>query len=192
VQSKTLHTKSNKIEQVRARLNSILEVNPQASPSPQLLISGVSEVAKMTLNRWEPYREIESLRRRFDRLLDGALRTPLAIDPELHHAPAAELEETADALLLRLELPGIDPKTVDVEVTADSVSIAGERRSEKTVPEGSTFRTEFRYGKFQRVISLPTRVQNAQATANYQNGILELRLPKVEEEKNKVVKLSIG
>jgi HSP20 family protein len=146
----------------------------------------------MTLIRWEPYREVEALRRRFDRLLDGALMAPLAIDREFTNAPAAELEDTPEALVLKLELPGIDPKDVDVEVTAQSVSITGERRSEKTAQDNGAFHTEFRYGKFQRTISLPARVQNTNATADYRDGILSLRLPKVEDEKNKVVKLSIG
>jgi HSP20 family protein len=155
-------------------------------------ISGIREVAKMTLIRWEPYREVEALRRRFDRLLDGALMAPLAIDREFTNAPAVELEDTPEALVLKLELPGIDPKDVDVEVTAQSVSITGERRSEKTTQDNGVFHTEFSYGKFQRTIPLPARVQNTNATADYRDGILSLRLPKVEDEKNKVVKLSIG
>jgi HSP20 family protein len=146
----------------------------------------------MTLIRWEPYREVDALRRRFDRLLDGALLAPLAIDREFTNAPAAELEDTLEAFVLKLELPGIDPKDVDVEVTAESVSITGERRSEKTTQDNGAFHTEFRYGKFQRTIPLPARVQNTNATADYRDGILFLRLPKVEDEKNKVVKLSIG
>jgi HSP20 family protein len=117
---------------------------------------------------------------------------PLAIDREFTNAPAVELEDTPEAFVLKLELPGIDPKDVDVEVTAESVSITGERRSEKTTQDNGAFHTEFRYGKFQRTIPLPARVQNTNATADYRDGILSLRLPKVEDEKTKVVKLSIG
>ncbi|TAD77283.1 MAG: Hsp20/alpha crystallin family protein [Oscillatoriales cyanobacterium] len=146
----------------------------------------------MTLIRWEPYREVDALRRRFDRLLDGTLMAPLAIDREFTNAPAAELADTPEAFVLRLELPGINPQDLDVEVTAKSVSIMGERRLEQTTQDHGSFHTEFRYGKFQRTIPLPALVQNTNATADYQDGILSLRLPKVEDEKTKVVKLSIG
>ncbi len=146
----------------------------------------------MTLIRWEPYREIDALRHRFDRLLDGALMAPLAIEHELTNTPAAEIEDTPEAFLLKVELPGIDPKELEVDVTPESVSIAGERRSQKTVEEKGLFRSEFRYGKFQRVIPLPSPVQTANSTAEYHDGILALRLLKVEPENTKAVRLSIG
>ena len=75
----------------------------------------------------------------------------------------------------------------DIQVMADRVAIAGERKSE--INEKT--RSEFRYGKFQRVIPLPVRIQNTNVTADYKDGILNLTLPKSEEEKNKVVKVSL-
>ncbi len=102
------------------------------------------------------------------------------------------MEETPDAIHLKLEVPGMDAKDLDVQVSADSVSIMGERKSETKTEEKGMTRTEFRYGKFQRIIPLPARVQNTNVQAEYKDGILKLTLPKAEEEKNKVVKVNLG
>jgi HSP20 family protein len=110
----------------------------------------------------------------------------------LSFIPAAEITETPEAVQIKLEIPGMEAKDLNLEVTADSLTINGERKSEiKTEEEGFT-RTEFRYGKFHRVIPLPVRVDNNNVTAEYKDGILNLTLPKAEEEKNKVVKVSIN
>jgi len=111
---------------------------------------------------------------------------------ESHFLPAAELEETPEALLLKVELPGIDAKELDVQVTSEAVAISGERKSETHSESNGIKRSEFRYGKFQRVIPLPVRIQNTAVTADYKDGILHLTLPKAEEEKNRVVKVNLG
>jgi HSP20 family protein len=144
----------------------------------------------MALVRWEPFREINSLQREMNRLFDTLTpATPMNGDRFL---PVVEMQETPDAVQLKVELPGIDLKDLDVQVTADSVAIAGERKSEIKTEEKGIFRSEFFYGKFQRVIPLPTRIQNTEVNADYKDGILHLTLPKAEEEKNKVVKVSLG
>lgn len=145
----------------------------------------------MALVRWEPFREIDALQRQMNRLFDELM--PLAERAsEGHFLPAAELEDTPEALLLKVELPGMDPKDIDVQVTAEAVSISGERKSETHSESNGIKRTEFRYGKFERVIPLPARVQNTQVKAEYKNGILHLTLPKAEEEKNRVVRVTLG
>lgn len=147
----------------------------------------------MALIRWEPFREIEQLQRQMNRLFDEIMPTSRGetIDG-ITFVPPAEMEETSDAIHLRLEIPGLDPKDLDVQVSADTVSISGERKSEtKTEQKGMT-RSEFRYGKFQRVIPLPARVQQNKVEAEYKNGVLKLTLPKAEEEKSKVVKVNLG
>ncbi len=143
----------------------------------------------MALIRWEPFREINSLQREMNRLFDTlSAETP----QQASFVPAAELHETPDAVELRVELPGMDAKDLDVQVTTEAVSISGERRSEKRTEDDGYVRTEFRYGKFQRVIPLPVRVQNQSVNADYKDGILQLHLPKAEEEKNKIVKVNLG
>ena len=154
----------------------------------------------MALVRYNPRIEMNSLQRQFNRLFDDAL-TPANWDDfnNLAKVPAAELTEKDDALHLKLEVPGMEAKDLDIQVMADRVAIAGERKSEnKTeengrtrLSEGVSFRTEFRYGKFQRVIPLPVRIQNTNVIADYKDGILNLTLPKSEEEKNRVVKVNL-
>lgn len=148
----------------------------------------------MALIRWEPFREVESLQKEMNRLLDRIVPTDVGNGEKmgLSFIPAAEITETPEAVQLKLEIPGMEAKDLNVEVTADSLTVNGERKSEiKTEEEGFT-RTEFRYGKFHRVIPLPVRVDNNNVTAEYKDGILNLTLPKAEEEKNKVVKVSIN
>jgi len=148
----------------------------------------------MALIRWEPFREVESLQKEMNRLFDRLVPTYVGNGEKvgLSFIPAAEVTETPEAVQLKLEIPGMEAKDLNVEVTADSLTINGERKSEiKTEEEGFT-RTEFRYGKFHRVIPLPVRVDNNNVTAEYKDGILNLTLPKAEEEKNKVVKVSIN
>ncbi len=147
----------------------------------------------MALVRWQPFGEIESLQNEMNRLFESVLpNAKFSYEMGTSFAPAAEIEETQEAVLLKLEVPGLEAKDLDVEVTAEAVSIKGERREETKTEEKGVTRSEFRYGSFQRVIPLPTRVQNDKVEAEYKNGILHLNLPKAEEEKNKVFKVNLG
>ncbi|GAB4175736.1 MAG: Hsp20/alpha crystallin family protein [Coleofasciculaceae cyanobacterium] len=145
----------------------------------------------MALIRWQPFQEIESLQQEMNRLFDS-LTTTNGERFSKSFVPAAEMHETSDAIHLKLEVPGMEASDIDVQVSAESVSISGERKEETQTEDKGMKRTEFRYGKFQRVIPLPARVQNTDVKAEYKDGILNLTLPKVEEEKNKVVKVNIG
>jgi HSP20 family protein len=149
------------------------------------------EVNDMAITRWQPFQEIETLQRDMNRLFDRLMSTN-GDRMSTTFSPAAEMAETADAIHLKLEIPGMDAKDIDVQVSAEAVSISGERKEETRTEEKGMTRTEFRYGKFQRVIPLPTRVQNTDVKADYKNGILQLILPKSEEERNKVVKVNLG
>ena len=145
----------------------------------------------MALVRWEPFREIDSIQREMNRLFDSlAPRTSEEFGSAF--VPAAEMEETPEAIHLKLEVPGMDAKDIDIQVTADSVSISGERKSETKTEEKGMTRSEFRYGSFSREIPLPIRVQNTNVSAEYKDGILNLTLPKAEEEKNRVVKVNLS
>ena len=146
----------------------------------------------MALVRYNPWQEMNSLQRQLNRLFDDALTSDNWGDfSNLSKVPAAELTEKDDALHLKLEVPGMEAKDLDIQVMADRVAISGERKSETKSEENGRTRSEFRYGKFQRVIPLPARIQNTNVTADYKDGILNLTLPKSEEEKNKVVKVSL-
>ncbi len=143
----------------------------------------------MSLIRWEPFREIDSLQREMNRLFDTI--TPTTGKELETFIPPAELHETPEAFQIKLEVPGMEAKDLDIEVTADSVAIAGERKSETKTEEKGYKRTEFRYGQFRRVIPLTARVQNEKVEAEYKDGILSLNLPKAESEKTKVVKVNV-
>jgi HSP20 family protein len=162
----------------------------------------------MVLVRYNPWQDMSSFQRQLNRLFDDALTTTNRDGfNNLAKMPAAEITETDDALYLKLEVPGMEAKDIDIQVMVDRVAIVGERKSE-TRSEGngrtredamfevasniSAVRSEFRYGKFQRVIPLAARIQNTNVTAEYKNGILSLTLPKAEEEKNKVVKVNLS
>ncbi|WP_413164461.1 Hsp20/alpha crystallin family protein [Capilliphycus salinus ALCB114379] len=146
----------------------------------------------MALMRWEPLREIDTLQREMNRLFESFTNDTSIEQTRGSFVPSAEMHETPDAIHLKLEVPGMEAKDIDIQASAEAVSISGERKSEMKTEEKGTTRTEFRYGKFRRVIPLPVRIQNTNVTADYKDGILTLTLPKAEEEKNKVVKVSLG
>lgn len=136
---------------------------------------------------------MNSLQRQIDSILNEVMVPASLRDfSNLTKVPAAELSETEEALHLKLEIPGIKAADLNVEVMAKSVAISGERKSETKSEEKGKTRSEFHYGKFQRVIPLPVKIQNTNVTAEYKDGILNLTLPKAEEEKNKVVKVNLS
>ncbi|MEB3212217.1 MAG: Hsp20/alpha crystallin family protein, partial [Leptolyngbyaceae bacterium] len=140
------------------------------------------------IQRLDPFREIDTLQRQMNHLLEDFIApATVRLQNEVGFVPAAELTETEEVFVLKLELPGITPEDVSIEVMADSVAVSGTRKSNATATEQGGVRSEFRYGHFERVISLSSLVQNTKAEAEYKDGILHLTLPKVEEEKHRVV-----
>lgn len=146
----------------------------------------------MALIRWQPFREINTLQQQMNHLFDNLTSTDGGEDIGFSFVPAAEMQETDDAIHLKLEVPGLEAKDLDIQVTTEAVSISGERKSETKTEEKGITRSEFRYGKFQRVIPLPTPIQNDKVQAEYKNGVLAVTLPKAESEKTKVVKVNLG
>lgn len=146
----------------------------------------------MAIVRLNPAREIDALHREMNRLFDDVFAPSPAWKTFSGYTPAAELQEMDDAYQLKLELPGIKKDELDIQVTADSVAISGERKVDNKAENKDNVRSEFRYGSFQRVLATPGRINHQNVTADYQDGILVLTLPKAEEEKNKVVKVNLG
>jgi HSP20 family protein len=147
----------------------------------------------MTLVRWNPWQDMTTMQRQLDRLFDDVFVPTVARRPfgDALRVPAAELSETEDAIHLKVEVPGMDAKDLDVEVTEKAVSIKGERKSEQKTEENGHTRSEFYYGRYERVIPLPARVENTNVKAEYKDGILSLNLPKSVAEKNKVHKVRL-
>jgi len=144
----------------------------------------------MMLMRWQPFQEVETLRRQLDQVFDEF--KGFSKERSETWTPAIELQDSADNLLLRAQLPGIDRKDLDIQVTREAVLIAGERRYEQHNEDQGYFRSEFRYGKFHRVVQLPLPVQNDKVSAEYKDGILTLTLPKLENDRNRVFKINLG
>jgi len=149
----------------------------------------------MTLIRWQPWQEIDTLRRQFDDLFEelapvGRLagRTSNGM-----WSPAIELKTTDNAVVLRAELPGIKVEDLDIQVSRENVAIAGEYKTEEKTEDKAhqIYRSEFRYGSFKRVIPLPATVQNDKVEASFKDGILTLSMPKVETEQPKIVKINV-
>ena len=147
----------------------------------------------MAIVRFNPFREMETMQRQMNRLFDEVMSygTTGESSESISFVPAAEIQDSPDAIKLRMELPGIEPNDLDVQVSAEAVSVRGERKSEIKSDDRGIHRSEFRYASFQRVIPLPSRVQNQQVQAEFKNGVLCLTLPKAEEEKNRVVKVNL-
>ncbi|NCS77486.1 MAG: Hsp20/alpha crystallin family protein [Microcystis aeruginosa Ma_QC_Ca_00000000_S207] len=136
----------------------------------------------MAFTLYSPFLEINSVQRQIDQLFQEVLPTTSLVS-----RPPVEISVNEDSVELKIELPGMDIKDIDVEVSKQMVAINGQRECAAEVKD-----SEFYYGKFSRLITLPVEVQNSQVTANYQDGILYLTLPKAAAEKNTVVKVNLG
>jgi HSP20 family protein len=148
----------------------------------------------MALIRWQPFRELDEMQQELNRVFDrlGYNYSDQKNDNLTAFVPPAEMEETEEAFQVRLEVPGMNPDDLDIQVSAENLSIRGERKSESKTEEKGIKRTEFRYGTFQRVIPLSSRINHNDVQATYNNGVLELTLPKAEEEKQKAVKVNVN
>lgn len=145
-----------------------------------------------TLMRWEPSQEISALQREMNRLFDNFMAPLTRQEQGWAFVPAVEMNEKPDSFVLMLEIPGMKKEDLDIEVSADSVSISGERKSKVETEEEGAFRSEFRYGKFHRTIPLSANIDNQNVKAEYNDGLLTLTLPKAEEEKRKTVKVEVS
>jgi HSP20 family protein len=132
---------------------------------------------------WDPFREVATMRDDMERFFDSMIGRYPRERAEGFWAPAIDVEETNDAMVLRAEIPGMSKEDIKVTVADDTVTISGERRHEAE-QRGKTFhRVERVYGSFQRTIVMPVSIQGDRAVASYKAGVLELVLPKAERVK---------
>lgn len=144
----------------------------------------------MSLLRFYPLSDIDSLHRQMNKIFDDLTRFDNS--NSTMWKPAIELIDNEDSLTLRAMVLGVDKKDIDISVTREAVKISGEYNHNQEHKDKGYYVSEFNYGKFERTVNLPVFVQNDKVTADYQNGILTLTLPKVEEVKNKVFKINLG
>ena len=144
----------------------------------------------MSIVRFNPLYEINSLHRQMNRLLEDIATWDSGEDSIFK--PAVELVDHDDKMTLRVSIPGIDKENVDVSVTRDTVKISGKFEDKKEDKGNGYYISELNYKEFERMINLPVPVQNDQVVAEYNDGVLVLDLPKLEEVKNKVFKVNLG
>lgn len=146
----------------------------------------------MSLLRWDPFEELEELRESMDRLFEDFFgRRPLRRVRADRWQPAIDMYETDREVVVRAELPGIDPKDVDISISGNVLSLKGESKLEREVNEKDYYRRELRYGAFSRSITLPVDVKAEGAKATFRHGILEVRIPKAEEALPKTIKIEV-
>jgi HSP20 family protein len=143
------------------------------------------------LVRWEPFRDLVSLREAMDRLFEESFVRPRTgwLAPAGVEALAIDLYQTDDAVVVKTAIPGVRPEDIDISVTGDTLTIKGEIRAEEEVKEENYVRRELRYGSFSRSLTVPAPVVADKADAEFANGILTLTLPKAEEVKPKAIKV---
>jgi HSP20 family protein len=146
------------------------------------------------LTRWEPFREFSTLQDRMNRLFresysgegrDESLTTS-------SFAPAVDVYEDEHKVSLKIEVPGIDEKDIDVRVENNTLSVHGERKIEKEEKEENYRRVERQYGSFTRTFTLPTTVDTENVGAVYEKGVLKITLPKKAEAKPKQIKVTVN
>lgn len=146
----------------------------------------------MALMRWDPFSEALSLREAMDRLFEESFVRPLRGWPTrvaTGLAVPVDMYETDDNLVVSADLPGLKPEDVDISITENTLTIKGEFRSEEEGERGNVHFQERRYGKFQRSIALPSNVDTNAAEAEFEDGVLQVSLPKSEEAKPKQIKV---
>jgi HSP20 family protein len=102
-----------------------------------------------------------------------------------------DLVEEKDRLLVQLELPGIDPKNVEINLQGDLLTVSGERKDSSERTEGKVLKREQSYGAFQRTLQLPFRVQSEKVKATYEKGVMTISLPKVEEQVGRQIPVDV-
>ncbi len=147
----------------------------------------------MAIVRWEPFRDLVTTQDRFNRLFNDTFARAFGNEEPSARAwmPPVDIYETDDRLVLKAELPGVDPNEVEVRVEDNTLYLKGERKFEKEVKEENLHRVERTYGAFSRTFALPASVNAEKVEAGYKDGILTLTLPKREEAKPKTIKINV-
>lgn len=142
------------------------------------------------LIRWEPVREMMTLREAMDRLFDDAFTRPLSLrDGWSMSTPAIDMYQTDNEVVLKASIPGIKAEEVQINITGDVLTLKGEVKQEDERQERAWHIREQRFGSFERSIALPTAVKTDKAEAVFEDGILTITLPKADEVKPKTINI---
>src|SRR3989449_8381915 len=144
-----------------------------------------------TITLWEPFRGVNTLQDQFNRLFNDVFDRKAGESSLTAWAPAVDIYETEHELVVKADLPEVDPKDLDIRVENNILTIRGERKFENKVNEENYLRVERAYGSFSRSFSLANSVKSEAIKADYHNGVLTLSLPKREEAKPKQIKVNV-
>jgi HSP20 family protein len=142
------------------------------------------------LSRWEPVHDIVTLREAMDRLFDEAFTRPIMSEGGAE-MPAIDLFQTNDEVVIKAALPGLDPNDIQINLTADVLTLRGNYKQEDEVKDVTYHIREHRHGMFERSVMLPAAVQPDKARAEFDKGILSITLPKTESVKPKTINIKI-
>lgn len=145
----------------------------------------------MTMQRWEPFREMMTLRNAIDRLFEDTFVRPSSwlYEREGRGILPLDMYQTENEVVIKASLPGFKPEEVDISITGDTLTIKGEHKEEKEAKEEDYFYKERRYGSFSRMVTIPVDVKSEKAEAVFENGELTLTIPKAEAAKPRQIKV---
>ncbi len=147
----------------------------------------------MAIVRWDPFRDLVGLQERMNRMFDESYRAGRGDDWALGGAwaPAVDIYEHDGNIVVKAELPGVDPKDVDVRVENNTLTLRGERKVDNEVKQESYHRVERAYGTFTRSFTLPSVLDQEQIKAEFKDGVLKVTLPKHERAKPKQINIAV-
>ena len=148
----------------------------------------------MHLIRWRPIRSMMSLRDEMDRLLDDfyGKMAPAGDVYEGDWCPSMDVKETDDEITALVELPGIAKEDIKVSVRGDVLTVSGEKSQEKSDTKENVHRVERSYGFFKRSVVLPAEVETSKVKASFKDGILKIKMPKIESKKPKEIPIQLA
>jgi HSP20 family protein len=145
----------------------------------------------MAITRWDPFREVATLQNRVNALFRDFSEDENALTTA-NFVPAVDIYEDEKKVVLKLEVPGIEEKDLDVAVDNNTLTVKGERKFEKEEKEENFHRIERRYGSFFRAFTLPSTVDAENIKASYHNGVLKLEMAKKPEAQPKQIKVNVA
>ncbi|MBW1925609.1 MAG: Hsp20/alpha crystallin family protein [Deltaproteobacteria bacterium] len=141
---------------------------------------------------WRPFRELSNLRREMEDLWENIAGEREFLPMRGEWVPALDVSETKDSLIVKAEIPGMEPKDIDISISGDLLTIKGEKKQKTEEKKESFHRIETRYGAFSRTIRVPVAVNSDKIDASYDKGVLKIVLPKKEEIKAKQIEIKQG
>jgi HSP20 family protein len=139
--------------------------------------------------RWEPFRDMMSLREAMDRMLEERMFPPVPFGLWGESGLAIDMYETDDTVVVKTTIPGVKAEEIDVSITGETLTVKAETKEEEEIKRENYLRRERRFGSYCRSVTLPGGLETDKAEADYSDGILTLTFPKAEEVKPKSIKI---